>query len=54
MANSKMARFRLPVVKSWCDPRMASRIDCQIGMGLGSKSKLLVSMKTFVFLHEGA
>src|SRR5208337_2709817 len=26
-ASRRMARFRLPVVKSWCDPRSASRID---------------------------
>src|SRR5215471_6700519 len=29
MASSTMARFKLPDVKSWCDPRKASRIDAQ-------------------------
>ncbi len=41
MARRKMARLRLPVVKSWCEPRSASRMDCQIGMGLGSRVELL-------------
>src|SRR5208337_824692 len=27
MASSKMARFKLPVVKSWCEPRTASWIE---------------------------
>ncbi len=27
IAKSKIARFRLPFVKSWCDPRTASRMD---------------------------
>jgi hypothetical protein len=27
MASSNMARFKLPVVKSWCDPRTDSRIE---------------------------
>ncbi len=33
MARSNMARFRLPVVKSWCDPRSASRIEPRLRRG---------------------
>jgi hypothetical protein len=28
-ASKKMARFRLPVVKSWCEPRIASTSEVQ-------------------------
>src|SRR5436305_885412 len=33
MASSRMARLRLPLVKSWCEPRNASRMELQIGGG---------------------
>ena len=54
MASSKMARLRLPLVKSWCDPRRASRIDCQIGIGPGACVSSCVSMKPLHFCAKAA
>ena len=47
IARSKIARFRLPVVKSWCDPRRASRIDFHIDGGVTLAFN--GSIKTFAF-----
>src|SRR6266581_1613525 len=41
MASRRIARLRLPVVKSWCEPRRASRTELQnAGGGLNEYSDL--------------
>src|SRR5262249_39151730 len=36
MARSGMARFKLPTVKSWCEPWIASRMELQNVIGSGA------------------
>src|ERR1700722_3972905 len=52
MARSKIARFKLTLVKSWCDLRSASRIDGQIGIGFDSSVACCVSIYAFAFLRQ--
>ncbi len=51
MASRRMARFRLPVVKSWCEPRSASRMELQIGIGGVAAAISCVSIKACTFLR---
>jgi len=52
MASSTTARFRLPVVKSWCDPRNASRIEPQKLVGGETKAISGEFIESCVFLRE--
>jgi hypothetical protein len=40
------------VVKSWCDPRTASRMELQSGIGGEVPAISCVSMKTYAFLRR--
>jgi hypothetical protein len=44
-----MARFRLPVVKSWCEPRMASRMELQSDARGGAMTACSKATKTCAF-----
>jgi len=48
-----MARLRLPAVKSWCEPRRASRMEAQnVGVGEETKTVSEELIKSRVILRE--
>src|SRR2546427_3259776 len=48
MASRRIARLRLPVVKSWCEPRRASRTELQNAGGAGT-TVCSADIETFTF-----
>src|SRR5712691_2588640 len=49
MASRRIARLRLPVVKSWCEPRRASRTELQNVGGGAVTAVCSKDIETFTF-----
>src|SRR5258707_2251325 len=52
MASRRMARLMLPVVKSWCESRNASRMEFHSGLGVVAVVSSCVSILARTFLRK--